>query len=109
MHWERLLPPLALSDIDEIWTVAYLHHVLPPSKISWRSDNVKMPKLDVKVENRQIEFLKNQLLCGDNAKFCRGGVNHDPKIFAEVVDDLKKKNSPWLAFFAHQKKINWDN
>ena len=80
MHWERLLPPLTLSDFDKIWTVAPLHHVLPPSKISWHLDNVKMPKLDLKVENRQIEFLKNQLLCGDNAKLCRGGVNHDPKI-----------------------------
>ena len=65
-----------------------------------------MPKLDLKVENRQIEFLKNQLLCGDNAKLCRGGVNHDPKFFVGVVDDLQKKFSPCLAFFARQKKIN---
>ena len=52
-----------------------------------------MPKLDLKVKNLQIEFLKNQLLCGDNAKLCKGGVNHDPKNFSGVVDDLKKENS----------------
>ena len=96
--------PLTLSDFDEIWTVASLHHVLPPSKISWHSDNVKMPKLDLKVENRQIEFLKNQLLCGDNAKLCRGGVNHDPKFFVGVVDDLKKKIQPLFSIFLLAKK-----
>ena len=53
-----------------------------------------MPKLDLKVKNRQIKFLKNQLLRGDNAKLCRGGVNHDPKVVVGVVDDLKKKFSP---------------
>ena len=88
MQWERLLPPLTLSDFDEIWTVVSLHHVLLPSKISWHLDSVKMPKIDLKVKNREIEFLKNQLLCGDKAKLCRGGVNHDPKLFVGVVDDL---------------------
>ena len=63
-----------------------------------------MPKLDLKVENRQIEFLKNQLLCGDNAKLCRGGVNHDPKFFVGVVDDLKKKIQPLFSIFCLSKK-----
>ena len=96
--------PLTLSDFNEIWTVASLHHVLPPYKISWHLDNVKMPKLDLKVDNRRIEFLKNQLLCGDNAKLCRGGVNHDPKFFVGVVDDLRKKFQPLFSIFACQKK-----
>ena len=64
-----------------------------------------MPKLDLKVENRQIEFLKNQLLCGDNAKLCRGGVNHDPKFFVGVVDDLQKKFQPLFSIFCLPKKI----
>ena len=91
MQWERLLPPLALSDFDKIWIVASLHYILLPSKISWHSDNVKMPKLDSKVENWQGEFLKNQFLRGDNAKLCWGGVNHDPQVFVGVVNDLQKK------------------
>ena len=90
MQWGRLLPPLALSDFDKIWTVASLHLVPPPSKISWQSDNIKMPKLEFKVKNLQIEFLKNQLLRGDKAKLCKGGVNHDPKVFVGVVDNLQK-------------------
>ena len=61
-----------------------------------------MPKLDLKVENWQIEFLKNQLLCGDNAKLCREGVNHDPKFFVGVVDDLQKKIQPLFSIFACQ-------
>ena len=53
LHWERLLPTLTLFDLDEIWIVASLHHVDPPCKISWHSDNFKMPKTCLKVENRQ--------------------------------------------------------
>ena len=96
--------PLTLSDFNEIWTVASLHHVLPPSKISWHLDNVKMPKLDLKVKNRQIEFFKNQLLFRDNANLCRGGVNHDPKFFVGVVDDLQKKFQPLFSIFCLPKK-----
>ena len=64
-----------------------------------------MPKLDFKVKKRHIEFLKNQLLRGDNAKLCKGRVNHDPKVVVGVVDDLKKNFSPYLAFFACQKQM----
>ena len=105
-QWVRLLPSLTLSDFDEILTVASFHHVRPPSKISWHSENVKMPKLDLKVKNRQIEFLKNQLLCGDNAKLCRGGVNHDPKFFVGVVDDHQKKFQPLFNNFCLPNKMN---
>ena len=107
-QWVRLLPSLTLSDFDEIWTVVSLHHVLSPSKISWHSDNVKMPKLDSKVDNRRGEFLKNQLLHGDNAKLCRGGVNHDPKFSVGVVGDLQKKFQPLFSSFYLPKKINWN-
>ena len=104
MQWGRLLPPLTMSDFDKIWTVAFQHHVLPPSKTLWQSDNIKMPKLDFKVKNRQIKFLKNQLLHRDNAKLCRGGVNHDPKNFVGVVDDLQKKIQPLFSIFCSPKK-----
>ena len=63
-----------------------------------------MPKLDLKVKNWQIEFLKNQLLCGDNAKLCRGGVNHDPNFLLGSLMISKKKFSPCLAFFCSPKK-----
>ena len=78
MEWGRLLPPLTLSDFDKIFAEASLHHVLLPSKISWQLDNIKMPKLDFKVESRQLKILKNQLLQEDNAKLCKGGVDHVP-------------------------------
>ena len=106
MQWGILLPPLTLSDFDEIFTVASLHHVLPPSKISWQLDNIKMPKLDFKVESRQLKILKNQLLQEDNAKLCKGGGNHDPQFFVGVI--FKKNFSPYLAFLAFQKKIKND-
>ena len=108
MQWESLLPPLTLSDFDKIWTVASLHHVLSPSKISWHSDILKMPKLSLKVKNWQIKFVKNQLICGDNAKLCRGGVIHDSEIFIGVVDDLQKKFQPLFSIFCLPKKINWN-
>ena len=103
-QWVRLLPSLTLSDFDEIWTVVSLHHVLSPSKISWHSDNVKMPKLDSKIDNRRGDFLKNQLLRGDNAKLCREGVNHDPQVFVWVVEDLQKKFQPLFSIFLPAKK-----
>ena len=106
MQWGRLLPPLTMSDFDKVWTVAFQLHVLPPSKMLWQSNNIKMPKLDFKVKNRQIKFLKNQLLRRDNAKLCRGGVNHDPKNFVGVVDDLQKKFQPLFSIFCLPKKIN---
>ena len=74
----QILPPLNFSDFDKIFTVASLHPVLSPSKISWQLVNNKMPKLDFKVESRQFNFLKNQLLQEDNAKLCKGGVDHVP-------------------------------
>ena len=104
MHWERLLPPLILCDFDKIWTVASLHCVLLQSKISWHLNNVKMPKIDLKVENRQIKFLKNQFLCGKNAKLCRGGVNHDPKFFVGIVGDLQKKIQLLFSILCLPKK-----
>ena len=60
----------------------------------------KMPKLESKFKKRHIEFSKIQLLHGDNAKLCRGGVNPDPKVVVGVVDDLQKNLSPCLAVFA---------
>ena len=65
-----------------------------------------MPKLEFKVKNLQIEFMKNQLLRGDEAKLYKGGVNHDPKVFVGVVDDLKKKFQPLFSIFCLPKKIN---
>ena len=65
-----------------------------------------MPKLDFKVKKRHSEFLKNQLLRGDNAKLCRGQVNHDPKAVVGVVDDLKKKFQPLLSIFCLPNKNN---
>ena len=71
-------------------------------------DNMIMPKLDSKVENRQVEFFKNQLLRGNNAKLCREGVNHDPQVFVWVVDDLQKKFQPLFSIFCLPKKIKKD-
>ena len=62
-----------------------------------------MPKLDFKVKKRRIKFLKNQLLCGDNAKLCKGRVNHDPKTVVGVVDDLQEKFQPLFSFFCLPK------
>ena len=104
MQWGILLAPLTLSDFDEIFTVASLHHVLPPSKISWQLDIIKMPKLDFKVESRQLKILKNQLLQEDNAKLCKGGGNHDPQFFVGVVDDLQKKFQPLFSISCLPKK-----
>ena len=64
-----------------------------------------MPKLD-KIKIWHNEFLKNQLLHGDKAKLCKGGVNHDPKTFVGVVDDLQKKFQPLFSIFCLPKKIN---
>ena len=63
-----------------------------------------MPKLNLKVKNRHIDFLKNQLEREDNAKLWRGGVNHDPKVYVGVVDDLKKKFQPLFSIFCLPKK-----
>ena len=63
----------------------------------------KMPKLESKFKKRHIEFSKIQLLHGDNAKLCRGQVNHDPKAVVGVVDDLKKKNSALVKHFLPAK------
>ena len=68
------------------------------------SDNVEMPKLDSKVENRQGEFLKNQYLRGDNAQLCKGGGNQDPQFFVGVVDDLQKKFQPLFSISCLPKK-----
>ena len=59
-----------------------------------------MLKLESKVKKRHFEFSLIHLLHGDNAKLCRGGVNHDPIVVVGVVDDLKKDFSPCLAVFA---------
>ena len=65
-----------------------------------------MPKLDSKIDNRRGDFLKNQLLRRDNAKLCREGVNHDPKAFVGVIDDLQKKSQPRFSIFSLPKKMN---
>ena len=66
----------------------------------------KMPKLESKFKKRHIEFSKIQLLHGDNAKLCRGGVNPDPKVVVGVVDDLQKKSQPLFSSFCLTKKMN---
>ena len=53
----------------------------------------KMPKLESKFKKRHIEFSKIQLLHGDNAKLCRGWVNHEPKV-VRVINDVQKNFSP---------------
>ena len=62
-----------------------------------------MPKLDFQDKKRHIKFLKNQLLRGDNAKLCRGRVNHALKAVVGVVDDLQEKFQPLFSFFCLPK------
>ena len=58
MHWERLLPPLTLSNFDEIWTVASQHYVLQPPENLYQSDYVKMPELGFKVKKVTFWFFE---------------------------------------------------
>ena len=51
--WRKMLslPPLKLTDLDEIFTGGTSHHGLPPVKISSKSEHFKCQKLCSKIEN----------------------------------------------------------
>ena len=52
------LPPLTLTDLDEIFTGGTSHHGLPPFKISSKSEHLKCQKLCSKIKNWKKMTLK---------------------------------------------------
>ena len=79
---------------------------MPPPKISCQSDDVKMPKLDFKVKQWNLDVMKNSHKSGDNAILWEQRVNHDPKVVAGVVNDLQKKFQLFFSSPCYLQKIN---
>ena len=55
------LPPLKLTDLDDIFTGGTSHHGLPPVKISSKSEHFKYQKLCAKIQNYGKKNQKSSL------------------------------------------------
>ena len=56
-----MLPPLKLTDLDQIFTGGTSHHGLPPCKISSKSEHFKYQKLHLKVKNKKSATFKQKI------------------------------------------------